>query len=449
MRRALLATAIAYAGCFYGIADLERAGTGGDASIGGGTGGGGATGGSGGTPWLDASPDADGGCPPLSKPCGAACAPLDDPSLGCADPSCAPCAVGNATAGCTQGACSIVDCPSGLGNCDANVANGCETDLSAAGNHCGACDHDCLGGACTASKCQAFVLVSVADDPNLVAPWGIASDGNHVFFTVTNYSGTGSLMRVATDGSGLTVLAPSQAEPFDVVLDATHVYWTDNLSSGGKVAKMPKLGGSEVVLASSQNRPVGLSIDDDRVYFAAYGSHAVRSVGKGGAGLTDLATGQTGARHTAVDSGTSGSVYFTTSGDGAVRRVAKTGGAVASVSATVDSPWVVVADPTGSELFFTRFAPGGDVHRIAKTAQGATPGVVAASQSSPMYVHADATHVYFGSHVSSGSVARVPKSGGAVETLGSGLNKPVGITTDANAIYWAEYDASRIWKLAK
>ncbi|MDB4932297.1 MAG: uncharacterized protein JWM10_4781, partial [Myxococcaceae bacterium] len=61
----------------------------------------------------------------------------------------------NATPACAAGACAAV-CASNYGDCDANVANGCETDLRTSPTNCGACgragveacdaaDNDCDG----------------------------------------------------------------------------------------------------------------------------------------------------------------------------------------------------------------------------------------------------------------------------------------------------------------
>ncbi len=60
-----------------------------------------------------------------------------------------------ATQVCDAGACVPLSCGAGLGNCDANAANGCETNVLTSAAHCGACNapcaagSSCLGGVCT------------------------------------------------------------------------------------------------------------------------------------------------------------------------------------------------------------------------------------------------------------------------------------------------------------
>jgi hypothetical protein len=47
-------------------------------------------------------------------------------------------------------------CPSGYGDCDANAANGCETNLANSAAHCGACANVCPAGrSCAAGACAA------------------------------------------------------------------------------------------------------------------------------------------------------------------------------------------------------------------------------------------------------------------------------------------------------
>jgi hypothetical protein len=65
------------------------------------------------------------------------------------------CALTNAVAGCTAGACTVASCAAGFGNCDGVAANGCETTLSADNRHCGACGNACPGGqACVDGACR-------------------------------------------------------------------------------------------------------------------------------------------------------------------------------------------------------------------------------------------------------------------------------------------------------
>jgi hypothetical protein len=63
------------------------------------------------------------------------------------------CALNNATAACTGGACTVSACATGFGNCDMNAANGCEATLATDANNCGACGRRCPGRICVAGAC--------------------------------------------------------------------------------------------------------------------------------------------------------------------------------------------------------------------------------------------------------------------------------------------------------
>ncbi|TAK29158.1 MAG: hypothetical protein EPO40_12125 [Myxococcaceae bacterium] len=74
------------------------------------------------------------------------------------------CALAHATSGCAAGACTLARCDAGWADCDANVANGCETDLGNTVSACGACGRACAlpnatpacrAGACAVSVCNA------------------------------------------------------------------------------------------------------------------------------------------------------------------------------------------------------------------------------------------------------------------------------------------------------
>ena len=75
------------------------------------------------------------------------------------------CSLPNATAGCSSGACSIASCNAGYANCDGLTSNGCETNTSSSVANCGACGFvcstpanavaGCSGGACGIASCNA------------------------------------------------------------------------------------------------------------------------------------------------------------------------------------------------------------------------------------------------------------------------------------------------------
>jgi hypothetical protein len=64
------------------------------------------------------------------------------------------CSLGNAASSCSSGSCQVSTCNAGFGNCDANAANGCETNLTNNTSHCNACGAACPANfACQAGRC--------------------------------------------------------------------------------------------------------------------------------------------------------------------------------------------------------------------------------------------------------------------------------------------------------
>jgi alpha-tubulin suppressor-like RCC1 family protein len=119
------------------------------------------------------------------------CNGVDDDCEGGTDESAAsqcsgqnPFAVNIATWSCTAGAC-VPNCTPMRGNCDAMVANGCETNTSNDVNHCSACSMACgTAGTCTAGMCDRVVDVQVGAFSSCVrrsngrvACWGSGDDG--------------------------------------------------------------------------------------------------------------------------------------------------------------------------------------------------------------------------------------------------------------------------------
>jgi hypothetical protein len=60
----------------------------------------------------------------------------------------------NGASACVAGTCQVTACNTGFDNCDRDPSNGCEANLSAAGN-CGACGRTCgAGSVCNAGRCD-------------------------------------------------------------------------------------------------------------------------------------------------------------------------------------------------------------------------------------------------------------------------------------------------------
>ena len=70
------------------------------------------------------------------------------------------CSFANAGATCNAGVCALGACNAGFGNCDGQASNGCETSLTANVSNCGACGNVCSGPSGSMVSCTAGACVS-------------------------------------------------------------------------------------------------------------------------------------------------------------------------------------------------------------------------------------------------------------------------------------------------
>jgi hypothetical protein len=82
----------------------------------------------------------------------------------------------NATMVCSAGNCAIGGCSAGFADCNGNPADGCEVNIDTDVNNCGACGHQCLpapnaaAAACSAGTCAiTSCLVGFADCNQIAA----------------------------------------------------------------------------------------------------------------------------------------------------------------------------------------------------------------------------------------------------------------------------------------
>jgi hypothetical protein len=135
-------------------------------------------------------------------------------------------------------------------------------DTSADPNHCGACNHGCLGGACARGRCQPVALVKTASLAST-----LALDEN--FFFAGLQGGTGGLLECPLAGCAHG-RGPSIEGLFvgGIAVDSNSVYLADLAPLGkvyqsgkGTVTKVPLADGDVTVLVKS--RPEGLYVVSD------------------------------------------------------------------------------------------------------------------------------------------------------------------------------------------
>ncbi len=468
-----------------------------------------------------------GACTDAQKSCNGTCVSKEDPNAGCASPDCTPCpAVTNGAPACKAGACSFA-CNAGSSDCDGNPANGCEsntatdlancgacgkkcgttntdaatkceagkcvfackqgfghcgtsddtgceTDLTTSAENCGACGHSCLGGKCTAGKCEPFRVLDMA------SPHGVAVDQKHVYVSSIADS---SVVRVGHDGKcGAAAACPevfaatSVGDTFAkvrgaaaIATDGTNVYWVAQAS--GTISMKPVTGGAITNTWGGANggEPGMLALGGGKVFWtSAFGTtdpapHAQRA-NADGSGIVSLSTYKVpvstfkGMGGIAVD-GTN--AYWVTETTGVFRAPMNAatacvegtscasgyiGGSSSSYGIAVDATNIYWTEPAAGEI---RRAPkgGGNVSLVAKT------------QDSPQSIAVMDGYVYWANTgtgaVTGGTIRRAPANGSACDAAGceqvAVAAVPSAVIAAEDGVYWVDDEAvgGGVWRLAK
>ena len=323
------------------------------------------------------------------------------------------------------------------GGAGSGGAAGCAADLETDPAHCGACDHSCLGNACSGGVCDPIVLTTGQD-----RGYAIAVDGAAIYWT----SEHGTLNKLDVGGGTSATLANGTAYT-DLRQDAQSLFWT--AIGDGSVHRIDKSGTNASALASQGlMQPSDLFVDDGGVFFSDTEAEQIWFVQKDGTGLQLLASAAPRPRGIAADAT---HVYFT-GADGAVRRAPRGGGAAELVSSApsgfygrglvLDADhvyWRVgeIGDFAGAE---------GHVYKVPKA--GGPPTSLADSEPGPRQLAIDGEWLYW-TNLVSGTVSRVRKDGTGRLLLAKGQDNAHGIAVDATAVYWINWAGGELAKTGK
>jgi hypothetical protein len=357
-----------------------------------------------------------------------------------------------------RGDASVVP-PDGGGGVDAGSdAAPCAADLTLDPHNCGACGHDCLGGACTASACQPFVLATNQKTPsNLVVDQGTAYwtdgdgavwscgvrgcnqtpksvmrvDAGNPFLSGLDVQGsmvyalgyyTAAIHACPTSGCAApTTIAQNLDYPYDVRVDATNAYFLS--ANSGYLGKCPLpscLAGATRMTPGGPPAWFGLVMDDQYLYWYAGPNNDFSKAMLYRAPKTQVDAGpelllanRPYPTSLAVRNGT---LY-----------VVETGGA----SADGGPP------------------KNGRVYKVALAA-GLAQFTLASNQISPKGIAVDDTDAYWTSQ-SSGAILRCAIAGcnEAPSVVVTGQNQPASPVVTTDALYWTEYLGGTVKGLAK
>lgn len=346
--------------------------------------------------------------------------------------------------------------PSGSGGKSAasggGGAGGCDADLASDAANCGACGHDCLGGACLEGACQPVTLVET------YASGPIAADGGFVYW----FDGeTDVLMRVPTTGgapSSVADLAPVGVYTLDeMVARGGHVVLSTPLNSTDtRLLSVDVASGAVTTLFEATDGDAWdghFAADDTHVYFV---DAELFSIPLGGGSLValdpDAYLGGYFRRDVAIDDTHLYVAAFGTSGGSALLSVPKIGGTM-QVVADVGPNYIAA---TGTSIVGLSTPPNNSdgcanstTVRTIGTGQVNTIGTFAGRGLNPV---ADASHVWFVRDCES-DIARIQlPGGGQPELVWPHISNRVDFAADAEALYlWSSPPGglSQLAKLAK
>jgi hypothetical protein len=294
------------------------------------------------------------------------------------------------------------------------------TDFETDREHCGRCDHSCLGGECVSGVCQAVVLADLGKQ----GATALALDREQVFWA-------SPLQRMTKLGAGVAWLAETSDSIWGVAVDEEAIYWT---SIHGGLFRLSKSGGQPALLHAGGYR---VAVDATHVFTAWNGVWKMPKTG----GVAAVAIAPVGGQGIAVDDG---NVYFSTWSPGGLWRVGKNGESLEQLAAVEYSSYV--AEYADRVYWTSQGSSTPGIRSVPKTGGPVTP---IATGKTPYGIAADAAGVYW-VEFDAGSVWMQPAGGRAPILLASGQFHPRDLAVDERAVYWTN-DAiySAISRVAK
>jgi hypothetical protein len=346
----------------------------------------------------------------------------------------------------------------------------CVADLSTDPKNCGACGHDCFGGACAAGKCGPVELGTVTGAPLRDV---VVSD-QYVFVSgyVSLSTDASGIWRIPKNGGPVEQYVTTRyAEAMAIFGDTLYFVVHDDPENGtdqhGGVWSCPLTGASPCVpkLIAAADNPRTITVDETRLLYPD------QAAGKGIMAFTPpgapavFRDGFSAANSLFVDGQKVfySTVLFTSPQQAKVLEVFPDGGFTDTYIYSSDSAddGTLIGDT--SALHYTAYdfdtTTSGVVRRIPRPGSTATPcDYGGTTNKRPYGVYVDATRVYW---TNQGDGATEPYTGGTIascplagccatgEILAPSDNEPLRITGDGDAIYWVEHTNGKVWKMAK
>jgi len=307
-------------------------------------------------------------------------------------------------------------------------------DLTSDPKNCGACGHDCDGGACKAGVCQGVVLAS---GQRLAR--SLVQDATSLYWVVSPSSTDSGIMKIAKSGGTPEWLVPVQSKFLARVAIANGelYYAAFEAKPDGAIMKVPVSGGTPVTVVGSRDYPDSVAVDSTSVYWSEGlpGWALAKAPLTGGAAvlLAQSADGDhRGARAIAVDSS---GLYWTVSqhdASGKEAALMKSGlqaGPATSLVSGLLEPWGILLN--ASDVYWTDVSDY-TVNKVPSSGGGV---VVLATGESASDLAIQGDSIYWGN---SSAIRKMPVAGGTPVSIVTGQTNPGGVNVDDASVYWID-----------
>ncbi|HEX4478341.1 MAG TPA: hypothetical protein VH142_24835, partial [Polyangiaceae bacterium] len=175
-------------------------------------------------------------------------------------------ATGTTARACVDGVCKPT-CAANFADCSTPVHpvkdDGCEADLRST-TSCGACGHDCLGGACSGEQCQPVTVAAVASED------GIAFGGDYINYV--NSKGAPAWSSLSGDRSGAAASAVADGATVVPAAGGSWIYWGVSVSKEASIANSSPGKSNTSTFVSPASPVIAITADSKNVYWSTAGS---------------------------------------------------------------------------------------------------------------------------------------------------------------------------------
>ena len=281
--------------------------------------------------------------------------------------------------------------------------SGASVDLCGDPNHCGGCGATCAATqACCSGSCQSFGATLFSSD----YAWDVAVDATSIYWTNDGGGSTGTVLKRALGSSVTVTLASGQNAPQAIVVDGTSVYW---LNSSGPPMTVPLGGGTPHAVATSSAIPYprGLAVDAGYVYWT----------------------------------GDDGGVTF----DAIVQRVSKCGGAPATIATEPGTAGTADIVTDGAFAYYVLWQAGNNSTALRKVAaSGGTPTTLAQGNAEQRGLALGSSVLYWKDCIISPLscvIYALPVTGGTPRPVATdNTDWQSRLAVDDTYVYWTDWD---------